>query len=191
MTCGIYQLTFPGGQYYIGSSKKLSVRLQEHKRLLIKGVHYNKHLQNTFNKYGKYTESILMEYPEADLLFLEQLFIDTFAPTLNGSRIAGKVEMTPEVRVKMSAAKKGKPLSIEHRQKISEAVRQRPPDSIETRARKSLGLKGIPKSEAHKLKIGAVHKGNKYCVGRKCSSETREKMQRSSRIRWDRYAANK
>jgi len=42
------------GKIYIGSSCNLYKRNYEHRRLLNKGNHYNKHLQSAFNKYGSH-----------------------------------------------------------------------------------------------------------------------------------------
>lgn len=185
MVSGVYQLTFPGGKAYIGSSKNVSVRWKEHRWLLSKGKHYNKHLQHSYDKFGTYYESLLCEQPEEDLIFLEQALIDFYCPALNLSRIAGKVEMTPEVRAKMSAAKKGKPLRPEHAAKIRAASIGRK-WSAESRARGSAAQKGKRLTEVQRQVISASKKGNKNCVGRKYSSETIEKMRASSRARWDR-----
>jgi len=41
------------GKFYIGSTKDIDYRFKSHKYTLKKGVHQNKHLQNSYNKYGK------------------------------------------------------------------------------------------------------------------------------------------
>lgn len=51
---GIYRiLNLINNKYYIGSSKSIVKRIREHKRLLRKGEHENKHLQSAWNKYGE------------------------------------------------------------------------------------------------------------------------------------------
>jgi len=51
---GIYRiLNLINNKYYIGSSKNITKRIREHKRLLRKGEHENKHLQSAWNKYGE------------------------------------------------------------------------------------------------------------------------------------------
>jgi group I intron endonuclease len=186
MQSGIYQLTFPNGKFYVGSSKHVPKRLMEHRVLLQGRKHYNRHLQNTFNKHGDYLESILIECSEIDLLFFEQVLIDTFDPVLNVSRIAGKVEFTSEVREKMRAAKAGvrqDPLIVERRAAKIRG-RARPPA---VRAAISAAHKGVPKGPNPKL--GALmrerHAKGLY-LGRKCSDETRERLREGQARRWSR-----
>ena len=50
---GIYQITSKiTGKYYVGSAISIKQRWSSHRSMLSKGKHNNKHLQNTFNKYG-------------------------------------------------------------------------------------------------------------------------------------------
>lgn len=50
---GIYKITnLINNKVYIGSSISIMNRFSTHKRLLIKNIHFNKHLQSSFNKYG-------------------------------------------------------------------------------------------------------------------------------------------
>ena len=48
--CGIYKLRIKD-KVYIGSSLNIKKRLRHHRRELLKGVHDNKIMQNSFNKY--------------------------------------------------------------------------------------------------------------------------------------------
>ncbi len=60
-----------------------------------------------------------------------------------------------EFKSKMSSIKKGKPLSLEHRESLKGVVRGMTgkSHSAETKLKMSLALKGKPKSESHKLNL--------------------------------------
>lgn len=50
---GIYTITNKlNGKIYVGYAKNIQKRLNQHKNLLLRSVHQNKHLQGSFNKYG-------------------------------------------------------------------------------------------------------------------------------------------
>lgn len=50
---GIYKIkNLINNKVYIGSSISIMERFSTHKRSLIKNIHFNKHLQSSFNKYG-------------------------------------------------------------------------------------------------------------------------------------------
>jgi len=50
---GIYKIkNLINNKVYIGSSISIMNRFSTHKRLLINNIHFNKHLQSSFNKYG-------------------------------------------------------------------------------------------------------------------------------------------
>ena len=54
MKSGIYKITnIVNGKFYIGSSKYINYRLDEHKQYLRGGYHINPKLQNAWNKYGE------------------------------------------------------------------------------------------------------------------------------------------
>ena len=60
--CGIYKIanTF-NGKVYIGQSVDIRERFYEHKRKLRLQQHFNKYLQNAYNKYGEYFEYEVIE----------------------------------------------------------------------------------------------------------------------------------
>jgi hypothetical protein len=68
------------GEKYVGRSVRLKKRKQEHFRQLKKNKHYNRKLQNYYNKYGKRSLrfTVLGEYPIKDLNFYEKFFIKCF-----------------------------------------------------------------------------------------------------------------
>jgi group I intron endonuclease len=150
---GVYKIVSKRyGKYYPGSSKQLSQRKSNHFSYLGKNSHHCQHLQNAYNKYGKKNfEFVIIKnnIPENQLLGEEQKLLDIarMEPEMcyTHNYTAYRVEMTPEVRKKLSLAlmgrksaffgkhhsrkakilmsklKKGKPLSEEHKRKISES----------------------------------------------------------------------
>lgn len=86
-TPGIYYLKV-NETNYVGSSINLKIRLQQHKNDMLKNVHDNSRLQNTFNKYGveKVWYSVLETFEKIsieDLLVVEKKWIDLLGPVLN------------------------------------------------------------------------------------------------------------
>lgn len=83
--CGVYVITAPDGQQYIGSSIKVKKRWSEHKSRMRNGVHYNSLLQNAAKLFGLGNLScrILLICSEENLRFFEQRAIDAMNPELN------------------------------------------------------------------------------------------------------------
>ncbi len=112
---------------YIGSAFNIRKRFNVHNSLLRRNKHHSKKLQNFYNKYGK--NSLIFEVLEycnkKVLLKKEQYYIDKYDPIKNGfnnSKNAGNIagfKMTKKSRMKISAALKGKPRSLEHRKALS------------------------------------------------------------------------
>lgn len=70
-------------QEYLGSTVNLYQRLHQHEYELMRGIHCNTHLQNSWNKYGKdcFEWSIEFEYnaiDEVKLRWIENLLIENF-----------------------------------------------------------------------------------------------------------------
>ena len=83
---GIYQIrNLFTNHIYIGSARNLHKRKLEHFRRLLNQEHVNKHLQNSYNKYGK--ENFVFELVELcsvdDLLQTEQYWLNLFVGTPN------------------------------------------------------------------------------------------------------------
>lgn len=166
-TAGIYKIRNKvNGKYYVGSSNNIKRRvLYEHFGMLRDGDHFNKHLQNAWNKYGEDSFEVLVVNPVGEkvtdefLLEIEQVYLDEMKkkPELgyNNTYVAGKVEHTPEVRRKIGEATKkrlrerGHPLQGTHPTK-------------ETLKRMSLSHRGKHLSESAKKKIS----GNKSVAHR-------------------------
>jgi group I intron endonuclease len=104
------------GKYYVGSSSHIKQRWYSHKKALRDKKHWNHKLQNAFNKYSiDNFEFVVVETCCSDgetLLSVEQKYLDIAITHVdncyNITFTAGKVDMTNEIRKKISAAKIGK-----------------------------------------------------------------------------------
>lgn len=84
--CGIYIIfNLVNGKRYIGSSKNLYNRINQHYQDLRNGKHHNTHLQASWNKYGEesFTASVLEYCNESDQYLREQYYIDIIQPEYN------------------------------------------------------------------------------------------------------------
>lgn len=78
---GVYKITnTTNGKFYIGSSKDIEQRFDEHKKKLKNNSHINPILQNSWNYYGEnnFTFEILEECE--NYIEREQYYLDTFQP---------------------------------------------------------------------------------------------------------------
>lgn len=95
MTSGIYLIRCQEtGKVYVGSSRNIETRWNQHKQLLAKGKHHSIKLQNAWNKYGenKFEFLIVEEVVDGILPFIEQAWInklDAFKSGFNGALITG------------------------------------------------------------------------------------------------------
>jgi group I intron endonuclease len=117
---GIYKIiNRVNGKYYVGSSNDITSnvgRWYEHRYMFKNKTHHNKHLQNAWYKNGENNfDFIIMEECSSDrriLLDTEQKYLDIARQepnmTYNKTFIAGSLEMTDEIKQKISKANKGK-----------------------------------------------------------------------------------
>lgn len=72
--CGVYMIRNKiNNKVYIGSSKNIKQRISKHKLDLKKNNHFNKHLQRSWNKYGKDNfEFIILKIVDEDIRELEE-----------------------------------------------------------------------------------------------------------------------
>ena len=113
---GIYKIVNKtNGKYYVGSSNDVYCRWSGHKSALSKQKHRNGYLQNSWNKHGESAFNVLVvesDIPEQNLLLVEQKYLDIAKSErdkcYNLNFLAEKVEMTPEMRKKISEASMGK-----------------------------------------------------------------------------------
>lgn len=168
---------------YVGSSKSVDSRFNEHRRKLRRGDHTNKKLQRAWNKYGedKFEFVVIEECCIDNLLTREQAYIDEcseYNVRKNAWANYGLVP-TEETRRRMSVAGKGRKFSEEHKAKIGAQSRGRKL-SDEARKKLSEGAKGRPgafkgrkHSEESLRKMSAWQKGKK---GRPHTEEELRKM---------------
>jgi group I intron endonuclease len=87
MTSGVYTITnIKTSQVYVGSSKTIEKRFQQHQIMLKKGEHHSYKLQEAWNECGSesFVLSILQEVEElASLVEVEQQFIDQYKSWLD------------------------------------------------------------------------------------------------------------
>lgn len=84
---GIYKITCTKtNEVYIGQSVSIQRRFATHKRELKNNIHYNQHLQRTYNKYGadSFTYEILELCPKTKLNEREKFYIKLFDSYKNG-----------------------------------------------------------------------------------------------------------
>ena len=112
---GIYKIINKvNGKYYVGSSKDIHRRWNDHKLELNKNRHNNNYLQKSYNKHGVSNfDFIITEKVSVDkLIEIEQKYLDTAKQErdkcYNLNFLADRVEMTDEVREKISKSNKGK-----------------------------------------------------------------------------------
>jgi len=84
MTSGIYQLTFPSGNFYIGKSVDIEKRWEQHWNKFSKGKH-TANMQAEFNKYGDYKCKVIFYCHVDHIDIAEETFISRLRPTLNGT----------------------------------------------------------------------------------------------------------
>lgn len=186
---GIYCIYNSGnGKRYIGRAMDLNSRRNGHFSLLRRSIHYNKHLQASFVKYGENLfEWIILEEVSEDILDIrERAWIEYYQSDNRefgyNKESGGSLlhRHSDDVRHKMSEAMKGNQNSLGHRhsedslRKMSEAKRGHFV-SIETRNKISESEKGKTISLEHRHRISMANKGRHF------SSETRRKMSESQR----------
>ena len=183
MKAGIYLIAnIVNGKVYIGRSKHLRTRKNEHFRELRNGKHQNPRLQNAWNKHGapafRYD---VLEYCDIEDLVERETWWVELLDSLNRDkgynlRTPDTQTISEETKAKISAARKGMRPSPETLAKLS-AMRKGTKRSEETRAKMSAAAKGKPKSEEHKANISLANKGRPGTwVGRRHSEEAKAKM---------------
>ncbi len=185
------------GKFYIGSAIDTRRRFQQHKRLLIRGSHHCRHLQNAWNKYGKdvFTFNIIRIVLDSDSL---EDIEDEWLKIHVGKKYCyntGKSAIAPWRGAKGKGTPNyGKPMSEEQKKKISVAILERYEDpdyqprvgqkhSDESRAKISTKVKKavaegrggcfIPNDETRK-KMSDALMGNKCATGAKRTDEQKD-----------------
>lgn len=90
MNIGVYIIKhITSGKVYVGSSKNILARWNVHKKQLNKGIHGNKKLQNSWNKYGEcdFAFEIKEICTNSELVLREQFWITSHDAANNGFNI--------------------------------------------------------------------------------------------------------
>ncbi|MEN9885473.1 MAG: hypothetical protein RL758_51 [Pseudomonadota bacterium] len=174
MQLAVYLITNKSnGKKYVGSSSCLSKRLYEHRRMLNKNQHKNRHLQNAWNVYGESAFSFEVLHrceSVAESLEIEKDLIISMGSYLpwNGYNVSTNpdnsklgVKLTDEQCKAIGDAKRGN----------SYRLGATLPDEVKTRI--SNKLKGRPLSEEVKQKMSAAR------IGKPKSAEWVAKIQAS------------
>jgi group I intron endonuclease len=184
MTPGIYCIENTlSGKKYIGQAVDIDKRKAVHFSTLKNGVHYNRHLQNSFNKDGEdaFSFKILAYCETSELTYYEQSFVDLYTPEklynicLECVNSSIGIKHSDESKLLMSKNHAdysgenhpnfGKRHSKETIQKMSEAkLGEKHPNfgkhaSKETKIKMSEAQKGHTLSEKSRKKISDAHKG--------------------------------
>jgi group I intron endonuclease len=185
---GIYKITcLPTGKVYIGSSRNIQQRWNEHRSQLVRGIHPNSYLQNAWNKYGE--QSFVCDTVEVidrvQLADREQYWIDHYSACnrQRGFNIAQDTrapmlgrKATPEQRAKYAQLRRGRRHSNETKEKIrawnvgrvmSPDARDKMHDAWERRRAE------LTPEQWRKRTAGVFH-----------TPESRARMAASKRMRW-------
>lgn len=136
---GIYKIQskIKPDRIYIGSSKHITKRWNEHLCTLRKNKHCSIKLQRHFNKYGEsdLQFSIILGCDDSDLLKIEQYFLDSYTTYFNTNNIVtgGAYKMSEETRLKMSKSKMGNKnsLGFKHTKETREKWSHKSQETIE------------------------------------------------------------
>jgi group I intron endonuclease len=163
---GIYEIVnLVNGKRYVGSAVSLERRWREHRWGLNGNRHGNRHLQASWAKHGESAFAFqIIEYCDPGVLIeREQAAFRRIKPEYNICPVAGSTLGRPhsdETKAKIGAKKCGlkmPPRSPEHRAKLSEAIKRRPPNP-DAVAKMSATKKGKRLPDEHKAKIAIALK---------------------------------
>ena len=189
---GIYLIVNTvNGKVYVGQAVDIQRRWRRHKTDLRGGYHTNKRLQRAWNKYSEGTfEFRVLELCSVEQLDLrEQFYLNYYMTERCCYNIAKDVrassrgiQHTEESKLKMSISAKHR--SVEHRRRLSEANKNRPPISSETRLRLSVSHMGKTLTAETRLKKSLAMRGKNHPnFGKRLSDETRAKMKEAAQSR--------
>ena len=188
---GIYEIrNVANDKVYIGQvclTKGHYRRWSEHKSLLRSGTHYNFYLQDEWDVYG---ESSFV------FTFVEEVHDDDELDQAELKWITETWDMNYNIQSAPTGSLRGQRriLSEEAKANLAAANRSRP-WTAEDRAKQSVALSGIERSDEFKQRRREIMTGSKHAeetkekirqkhLGRKCSPETIEKMRQAALKRW-------
>lgn len=197
--CGVYIIYNKiNNKCYIGSSCDIAKRFRQHKSKLRANIHYNKHLQSAWNKYGE--ENFVFEIREHvshvdEAICRENVYIRIYKPEYNIIQVNEKREFfhSEETKKKIGESSKGRKWTEEAKIKYRETKKlngyKHPPEviakiteklkgkvrSAETLKRMSDSQKGHKQSKESILKMIATKKKNNKPVSEKTRKLLSEK----------------
>lgn len=178
MTCGIYAIVnTKNNKRYIGSSRNIELRWNQHHCDLRKNRHHSIALQRAWNKYGEgsFQFKILIKCSVDELLDYEQKYLDKQSDynitNIAGRPVLGK-SLSKSTKAKLSKAHIGNKNALGHR--LSDAAR----------LKISKGNSGKKRSKKFIVDLAKRMKGNKYTLGYKHSNETIKKISDASKNMW-------
>lgn len=184
---GVYCIEIHGKKYIGSTCNSFRKRWYHHKSQLKYNTHFNRYMQNAYNKYGPNNTiySIVEIVEDADKICeREQYYVEQMKPQFNVRTVARSnlgVKLSAEAKAKISKAKKGCYVSKETRKKIGEAGKGRIVTE-ETRKKISNSNKGMKNSEETRKKKSLCQVGSKnHRYGTKASEETRQRMRDSQK----------
>ena len=178
---GVYKITntlCPEGKYYIGYSCNVKQRLQKHKSTLRGGKHCNIRMQRAYEKYGSdcFDYEILQECEteeeakNVELSYLEDLTIRDKLYNLHYNSSGGDMLTFHPDREQIIERMKNT-----QKEQISKMTKEERQERWGQSGEKN-GMYGRTHTNEVKKIFSEMHKGNTYCLGKKASQETKEKM---------------
>lgn len=178
---GVYMIKNKiNGKVYIGSSNNITHRWSSHKNDLNKNKHHSRHLQTSWNKYGKenFEFKILEEIDEGRLCEIEQKYIDFYnscernkgyninpnAGSSAGRKVSEKTKKKASDRMRLKW--------IENREKMLEGFAKRDKKEWIKNLKESIKVNGSNKGEKNPM----FGKGCKKVWIEKYGEETALKM---------------
>jgi group I intron endonuclease len=168
---GVYAIVNSAtGKAYIGSAVDISRRWAQHRRELQRGTHNNGHLSAAWAKYGEeaFTFQVIEEVPDSlSLVEAEQAWLDRMRTYerdrgYNLSPTAYSIlgyKFTPEQCETVRQGMLGKPKTTEHRARLW--VNREVTDTFRRQmAENGRAGAGVPKSAAHRQRIGTAQRGS-------------------------------
>jgi len=195
MTSVIYIITnIVNDKQYVGQAVVKDKRWRDHRIMLNAGKHKNRHLQASYNKYGKeaFIYTVLEKVDVEFLDFREQYWMNILnTVTPNGYNLnpaAGSAlgfKHSEETKKRWSEQRKGKKRSAEFAASVAARMTGKIVSS-ETKERQRLAQLGSTKSDETKAKHAARMAGNSHNKGKKrkvpMSEETRELISQANKL---------